>query len=417
MTADRIDSLRQALELGPDNHGLRLLLAEELAAGGHTAEALAEYETVMQAGALPDQALVQVGTLALDAGQRELAMRCLNQARQRGVVEGLSALEDALSQLLSKDGVVQLTRVRTAATEEKPEAASPEPAILFDDIAGLKDTKKVVHRMIILPFRRPELYERFGRSGGGGVMLYGPPGCGKTMLARATAGECDLPFFNIRIEEILSPYIGESERNLHGAFEEARVNAPAVVFLDEIDALAFARRKHYGGAGRALVDQLLQELDSIGSENENLLVMGATNAPWDVDDALQRPGRLGRRIFVPPPDAAARRDLLETALKERPKRDIDVAGLVARTPLFSGADLAALIERAIDGAIEDSLEAEDEVSLAMPHFEEALTDLRPSTLDWLQRADNYVEFSNRGERYKDIERYLRSKEVRAARKV
>ena len=120
---------------------------------------------------------------------------------------------------------------------------------------------------------------------------------------------------------------------------------------------------------------------------------------------------------MPPPDAAARRDLLETALKERPKRDIDVAGLVARTPLFSGADLAALIERAIDGAIEDSLEAEDEVSLAMPHFEEALSDLRPSTLDWLQRADNYVEFSNRGERYKDIEKYLRSKEVRAARKV
>ena len=417
MTADRIDPLRQALELGPDNHGLRLLLAEELAAAGQRAEALAEFETVMQAGALPDQTLVQVGTLALDEGQRELAMRCLNQARQRGVVEGLGALEEALTQVLSKDGVVQLTRARSTATEEKREAASPEPAILFDDIAGLKDTKKVVHRMIILPFRRPELYARFGRRGGGGVMLYGPPGCGKTMLARATAGECGLPFFNIRIEEILSPYIGESESNLHGAFEEARVHAPAVVFLDEIDALAFARRKHYGGASRALVDQLLQELDSIGSENENLLVMGATNAPWDVDDALQRPGRLGRRIFVPPPDAAARRDLLETALKERPKREIDVADLVARTPLFSGADLAALIERAIDGAIEDSLEAEDEVSLDMPHFEDALADLRPSTLDWLQRADNYVEFSNRGERYKDIEKYLRSKEVRAARKA
>jgi SpoVK/Ycf46/Vps4 family AAA+-type ATPase len=413
MTTDRIDALRQALRSGPENNALRILLAEELVAAGQRQEALAEYEIVLAAAALPDESLVQVGSLALDEGQRKLAMRCLEEARKKGVVEGLTALQTSLGRVLSQDGVVQLTRSRSARSTT--ESLRPESTLLFDAIAGLQDVKKVIHRMIILPFRRPELYARFGRRSGGGVMLYGPPGCGKTMLARATAGECDLPFFNVRIEEILSPYIGESERNLHAAFEEARANAPGVVFLDELDALAFARRKHHGGAARALVDQLLQELDSMGAENKDLLVLGATNAPWDVDDALQRPGRLGRRIFVPPPDATARQHLIETALKERPQQDIDVKHLARKTPLFSGADLASVIEQAIDGAIEDSLESEDEVALTMAHFEQALSEIRPSTLDWLQRAQNYVEFSNRGERYKDIEKYLRSAEVRKAR--
>lgn len=268
---------------------------------------------------------------------------------------------------------------------------------------------------LILPFKRPDLYEKYGRRAGGGVMLYGPPGRGKTLLARATAGECELTFVTVRIEEILDPWMGVSERNLHGVFEETRAKAPCVLFLDEIDALGFARRKHQGGAGRPLVDQLLQELDSIGRENDGLLILGATNAPWDVDDALKRPGRFDRVIFVPPPDETARRDVLDGLLSSRHAEDIDVLALARQTPLFSGADLRALIEQAIDGVIEEALDAGSEPPLRSSHIRSVLDQMRPTTREWLARAQNYVEFANRDGRYKDVAAFLRSADAKAYR--
>jgi transitional endoplasmic reticulum ATPase len=244
-------------------------------------------------------------------------------------------------------------------------------------------------------------------------MLYGAPGCGKTMLARATAGECGLPFFNVRIEDVLDPMYGASERNLHEAFEFARANAPCVLFLDEMDAIAYARRKQHGSAGRPLVDQLLQELDAIGSDNRDILVLSATNAPWDVDDALKRPGRLDRLIFVPPPDTGARQRILELQLRDRPTRDLNVKQLAKATPLFSGADLTSLIERSIDEVIEEALDSGSEPPLEMRHIEPIRAATRPTTLDWLASARNYVEFANQAGRYDEVEKFLKSREARA----
>jgi SpoVK/Ycf46/Vps4 family AAA+-type ATPase len=237
--------------------------------------------------------------------------------------------------------------------------------------------------MVILPLSRPELYQKYGRKSGGGVMLYGPPGCGKTLLARATAGECGLPFVNVRIEDVMDPYLGVSERNLHAAFERARANAPCVLFLDELDALAFARHKHGGSEARRLVDVLLQELDAIGSENDGLLVLAATNAPWDVDEAMLRPGRFDRVIFVPPPDEPARADILSVLVKDVPADGLDLKALAGQTPMFSGADLT-----------------------------DALATVKPSTLDWLHRVRSYIEFANQSERYDDVAAYLKSRDVR-----
>jgi SpoVK/Ycf46/Vps4 family AAA+-type ATPase len=232
------------------------------------------------------------------------------------------------------------------------------------------------------------------------------------MLARATATECGLPFSNVRIEEILDPYFGMSERNLHGVFVQARRAAPCVLFLDELDAIGYARRKHRGGAGRPLVDQLLQELDSIGSDNAGMLILAATNAPWDIDEALKRPGRFDRTLFVPPPDEPARRRILDLLVRGRPAERIETEPLARRTPLFSGADLAALTERAVDSVIDEALDAGEERPLRMEHFDRALADMRPTTLDWLSTARNYVDFANQGGHYDEVRSLLVSSDAK-----
>lgn len=422
MSSDRIAALARALEATPDNHPLRLLYAEQLQAAGRAEDAGRQYELLLDAGELPRESLLGAALFAIEVDRLQIAARCLEAARKAGVVDGIAAAQAQLDRKLGAKGVLRLVR---PAGGEKAQSSrggveSPgrrslkqEARATFADIGGLADLKKAVHRAIILPRERPDLYAKYGRKAGGGILLYGPPGCGKTLLARATAGECGLPFFNVRIEDILDPYIGVSERNLHDTFEEARAHAPCVLFLDELDALAFARRKHHGAAHRALVDQLLQELDSIGSANEGLLVLAATNAPWDVDDALKRPGRFDRLLFVPPPDEEARRSILEIAVTGRPTQKLDLKKLSRSTPLFSGADLRALVEQAFDQVIEEALEGGGEPPLEMRHVERALEALKPTTLEWLARARNYVEFANQSEQYRDVALFLRSREARA----
>jgi len=383
------------------------VLAEALVEEGYAPEALDHYEQLFDAGELAHDDLVLAGTLAVDHGRLQLAARCLEAARRTGVVGGTADLEDVLRAALVDGGVA-----RTAIDPEEPAPAVaahvPDEETRFVDVGGLEAVKKAIHRTIVLPFQRPDLYERYGRRAGGGVLLYGPPGCGKTLLARATAGECGVPFLNVRMEDVLDPMYGVSERRLHEAFTDARMRAPCVLFIDELDAIAFARRKQQGSAGRALVDQLLQELDAIGAENQGILVLAATNAPWDVDDALKRPGRFDRVVFVSPPDVPARRAILQLALADRPQEGINLDALAERTAQFSGADLRALVERAVDMVIDEALEGGTDVPIRGSHLEAALRALRPTTTDWLRTARNYVEFANHGGRYDDVVEYLRT---------
>jgi AAA+ superfamily predicted ATPase len=415
MSADRIEALRQALAAAPDAPGLRLLLAEMLRDAGRTEEAAAEYDGLFDAGRLPNEALLDAGMVAVDLGRFDRASTYANRAAEAGIVDGVAELRAAIDASLGLDGTLRLVRRGPEDEDEERQLLELETdeRVTFGDVGGLDDVKKTINRTIILPYQRPELYERYGRRAGGGIMLFGPPGCGKTMLARATAGECRLPFSNVRIEEILDPYFGISERNLHDAFVQARQYAPCVLFLDELDAIGFARRKHVGSAGRALVDQVLQELDAIGADNEGILILAATNAPWDIDEALKRPGRFDRLIFVPPPDVAAREQILALHLRGRPVQDLDVKATAKRTQLFSGADLRAVVERAVDRVIDDALESGGDPPLTQAHVDAALSGFRPSTLEWLATARNYVEFANQGGRYDEVARFLVSKEARA----
>jgi SpoVK/Ycf46/Vps4 family AAA+-type ATPase len=414
MTQERIEGLRQALEHAPGNHALRLMLAELFAEGRRFAEASGEYARMLEAGALSPTHLLAAGRAAVSGERWDELERVLAAARAASIVEGLGELEAARERALRKQGVLRLAPRGASVPEGAPASADvEEPTHTFTDVGGLEEVKKVIHRMIILPFQRPELYAKYGKKAGGGVLLYGPPGCGKTLLARATAGECRLPFVNIRIENILDPYLGVSERNLHDAFEEARARRPCVVFLDELDGLAYARGKHHGSAARTVVDQLLQELDAIGADNEKLMILAATNAPWDVDEALKRPGRFDRVVFVPPPDEEGRLAILELKLQGRQATGVDARKLAKDTGLFSGADLHGLVERAVDAVIDEALASGREPPLGMSHLIEARGSIRASTLDWLGRARNYVEFANDSERYADVAKFLKTREAKA----
>ncbi|MCP5101707.1 MAG: ATP-binding protein [Chloroflexi bacterium] len=414
MSQEQIAALRAAIALTPDNHTLRLMLANLLQSNNQAADALVEYKILLDANQLPAAQLVSTGNLALAESELDIVSRCLDEAIKTGVIEGVAGLRAKLDDKLAEAGYVRIVQPLNDAPQGLSELDTfqEEEMLTFADIGGLKDVKKAVHKTIILPLLRPDVYRKYGRKPGGGILLYGPPGCGKTLLARAAAGECSLPFFNVRIEDILDPYMGISEKNLHRVFEHARLNAPCVLFIDELDAIAFARRKRTSSVGRSLVDQLLQELDAIGADNKELLILAATNSPWDLDDALLRPGRFDRRIFVSPPDAKARQHILEIMLKAIPTAKLNLKQLTKGTPLFSGADLRVLVDQAVDLVIDEALESREEPPLNMGHLEKALATLQPTTLDWLERAQNYVEFANQDKRYNDVAAYLKSREVR-----
>ena len=273
----------------------------------------------------------------------------------------------------------------------------------FSDVIGLEKIKKQIHKKIILPFHSPSLFQRFKKKIGGGVLLYGPPGCGKTLLARATAGECSASFFNIEVSDVLDMYVGESEQKLHAIFEKARSETPSVLFFDELEALA-GKREHARSVSSAnTVSQFLTELDGFAQNNEGVLVLASTNVPWAIDSAFLRPGRFDRMFFVPPPDRIARQGILEHHLKGRPfNENINLELISKNSPGYSGADLANLIEMAADEAIDETIETSQETSIGMQHFKDAIEESRATTTEWLTTARNYARYANDGGRYNDV---------------
>jgi transitional endoplasmic reticulum ATPase len=306
------------------------------------------------------------------------------------------------------------TRLRVISNDDTDETEvnrllMPEqPAITFAEVGGLDDIKQQIRRKIILPFQKPSLFQRFRKRIGGGILLYGPPGCGKTMLARATAGECDATFLSIAISDVLDMYIGESERKLHAVFEKARTSTPSVLFFDEVEALGGKRQYTREGTASKLVSQFLSEMDGFSQNNAGVLILGATNVPWAVDPAFRRPGRFDRVLFVPPPDREARRHILELLLRDRPTEEgIDAAALAATSSGFSGADLENLVETAVDEAIEESLDSGAEQKIRQAHLKAALKQVRPTTLEWLTTARNYARYANESGHYDEVLAFLK----------
>lgn len=280
--------------------------------------------------------------------------------------------------------------------------------LTFADIGGLEDVKSQIRRKILKPFENPGLFQRFKRRAGGGVLMYGPPGCGKTMIARALANECKAQFIEAKAADILDMYRGVAEKRILALFESARARKPSVLFFDEVEALAQRRGAENYNYVNTITSALLNEMDGFAGHNEGILFLGATNVPWSLDSAFRRPGRFDRMIFVPPPDRVARAFILKRLLAERPVAEgLDTEQIVEKTPGFSGADLEALVEAAVDYAIEDSNSRDALQPVAQQHFTEAFREVRSSTGAWLSEAQSYSEYASKDGLYDDLRDFLK----------
>jgi ATP-dependent 26S proteasome regulatory subunit len=407
MTESR-EELERTLLGDPFNREARARYAEWLLAAGDFAAALGQYEILIRQS--PESAPAHVGAARalLRLGKSSEAAGRYADARR---LEGFLPHEELEASLAT------MTRARASrfsvvdggrADNVVPLAAPPQERTRFDDIAGLEDLKRTIRLQIIEPFLKPGLFAKFKKRAGGGVLLYGPPGCGKTLIARAVATECRAEFLSVGISDILNLYIGESERNLAAMFEKARHSRPCVLFFDEIDALGFARSKARSEHTRQIVNEFLAQLDGFGSDNHEVLILAATNMPWDVDSALKRPGRFSRQVFVPPPDEAARAHIIELKLAGVPHEDIDPLAVAAVTPHFSGADIEGLVELAKDYVLEEHLTHDIERGVRQQDLLRAAQSATASTLDWLRTARNLVKYAGADDAYSEVGRYLKT---------
>jgi SpoVK/Ycf46/Vps4 family AAA+-type ATPase len=388
-----IDSLTAAVAARPDDVALRLHLAELLVGAGRAGEAIGHAAQVLARDP------------ANEAARRVMANALPGEATAAEPSPGVDwdALEGEFA------GVVP---PRFAPAGAGDRAFDVERAtVTLADVGGMEEVKQRLELAFLGPLRNPRLRTLFGKSLRGGLLLYGPPGCGKTFLARAVAGEMGAAFVSLSIVDVLQMWVGSSERNLHDLFEAARSHAPCVLFLDEIDALGHKRSQLSSSAMRTLVNQLLTELDGVGGGNEGVFVLAATNAPWDIDAALRRPGRLDRAVLVLPPDATARAAILEYHLRDRPVAGIDLRALAAATEHFSGADLAHVCETAAEFAMRDAIATGEVRMISQQDMTAAVREVRPSTDAWFATARSVVMFGNAGGEYDDLAAYLRKRKL------
>jgi SpoVK/Ycf46/Vps4 family AAA+-type ATPase len=416
-------SLERALERDPAGTALRLHLALMYARCERWTESLSHAEAVLaQHPASPDalelaaQACAKLGQEDRGTGYRKL-LEGLGSPAATGSSSsagpGNSEREEPAepvaigeTEVLGADLEAFLDEVLSRGSE------FDRPSVMLADVGGLTDVKKRLQTSFLGPLRNPELRRMYGKSLRGGLLLYGPPGCGKTFLARAVAGELGARFFGIGLHDVLDMWLGKSEQNLHKIFETARRHAPCVLFFDEVDALGMKRSNLAHSAGRNVVVQLLSEMDNVGNQNDGVFVLAASNQPWDVDPALRRPGRLDRMLLVLPPDSAARIAILRYHLRDRPvEESLNVSSLAERTEGFSGADLRLVCESATETALEDSVRSGQARPITAMDLALAIQGLRPSTRAWFDMAKNYAMFANDDGAYDDLLTYMRSHEL------
>jgi transitional endoplasmic reticulum ATPase len=443
----QIAGLQAALKVSPDNAPLRLMLGKALLKAGRAAEAEAELREALKQGTQEGEAGLPLAQSLLAQGKDDHAELLLESLVDRGLATAHAKVE--YSKMLLEDGeegrasvlygeavasdpsvaeadlsaklgarpgktLAMLSGGDSAAMIDESlkeiEEGYERPKIHFADVGGMDALKEQISLKIIHPLKNPEIYKSYGKASGGGILFYGPPGCGKTHLARATAGEIEAGFMGVGIQDILDMYVGESEKKLHEIFRTARSLKPFVLFFDEVDAIAANRKDLRASAAKTTVNQFLAELDGAGASNDGVLVLGATNAPWHLDPAFRRPGRFDRVLFVPPPDLEGRESILKLHLQGKPAENVDFKELAKKTGGFSGADLRGLVDQAVEKKILEAMKSGKTEPIRTTDLIASLKVVKPSTKEWLATARNYALYSNQGGQYNDILEYLKTHE-------
>lgn len=436
MTNEIIKNLLEALEVSPENVPLRLQVAGMMMAEKNYEEATNQYQealqrsygnTKAQAGLAAGYYFQQKFSAAImvyeqmennfTTADQVLYIKCL--IKENSMELALTNYQQVLAfnPGFADEEIDKHLRMPSAddffLDEEEFDNDEiyimEKPTLKFSDVGGMDKVKEEIAIKIIEPIKNPELFKAFGKKAGGGILLYGPPGCGKTFIAKATAGEIDAKFINIGLHDILDMWIGNSEKNLHEIFELARRNKPCVLFFDEVDAMGASRSDLKQSAMRHVINQFLAELDGVDSDNEGVLVLAATNAPWSVDAAFRRPGRFDRIIFVAPPDESARIDMLKTLLQTKPVGEIEINKIAAATVDYSGADLNAIIDIAVEEKLRESISKGSIQVLTTKDILKAIKQHKPTTSEWFASARNYALYANESGLYDDILKYLKIK--------
>lgn len=447
MNADELQNLREAVKSSPDNIPLRKYLANSLYKAKRYEEAEIEYKDALRLsandtslklglvrcfckrektslGLVIVEEILQMPTPPPEAWllYAKLLMQTNNPSEAKEAYEKAIILDDGLKDTFLES---QINLKKAAGASPEPEKIQlggqdwqgddeksveiERPKTTFDEVGGMDKVKEEIRMKIIHPLAHPEIYKAYGKKIGGGILMYGPPGCGKTHLARATAGEVNANFISVGISEILDMYMGQSERNLHAIFEKARNLKPCVLFFDEVDALGANRSDMRQSVGRNIINQFLAELDGIEYDNDGVLILAATNTPWHLDPAFRRPGRFDRIIFVPPPDDAARASILKIKLEGKPAETINYEKITKKTKDFSGADIDAIIDIAIESKLDESIRQGKAVPINTKDIERAASRHKASTKEWFNTAKNYALFSNEAGLYDDILDFLNIK--------
>lgn len=437
MENELIKNLLEALAISPDNIPLRVQVADMMMKEGMYPQASEQYQFILSK---------QYGNYKASTG---LAASYYHQQKYSAAIIVYEQLKDSLKPhdnllyikcLIKENSTQQAIAEYQQLLDEYPDFVDEEidaalripngdemddlfddpfnrddtyfmekPTTKFADVGGMQKVKEEISIKIIQPLKNPDLFKAFGKKSGGGILLYGPPGCGKTFIAKATAGEIDAKFINIGLHDILDMWIGNSEKNLHEIFELARRNKPCVLFFDEADAMGASRSDLKQSAMRHVINQFLAEMDGASSSNEGVLILAATNAPWSVDAAFRRPGRFDRVIFVAPPDEAARMEILQSLLKDKPVDSIDVKKVATATHDYSGADLTAIIDIAAEDKLRESMSKGSIQPITTKDLLNAAKQHRPTTLEWFASARNYALYANESGLYDDILKYMKIK--------
>ena len=451
---DPLESLREAVELSPQNVPLRRHYARSLLTAERGPQAEAEYRAVLKLDPTDTDASLGLAETFLLQGETSSAIVVLEEAiktdraaeaglllakahQDRGELDdarthyrrAVEARPDLADRRLAE--AIGYSEYRDAdpfgfprgdsdddydifdeVPDESPLGRTEDDAelvrsdVTFDRVGGMDSVKEQIRLKVLYPQQHKELYAAYGKSAGGGVLLYGPPGCGKTHIARATAGEMKAGIIAVGLNDVLSMWIGDSEDRLHRLFKKARDNTPSVLFFDEVDALAARRSDMSNASGRNVINQFLSELDGVRDDNDGVLILAATNAPWHLDPAFRRPGRFGEILFVPPPDEPAREAIFRIVLDGKPVEGVDYAKLAKKTANFSGADIGEVCQKAIELKLTEAMKLGRPSPITNRELVTAIKGHKPTTADWFASARNHALYANEGGLYDPVLEYL-----------